>query len=265
MKKWFEKICIGLIFFLSALLLMFFGIRTAGKTIAFARAERIEVINNLVDGISEGASLTSQGKKMQTVVYEYLKAFLRAVAGFEFVPRNDFSILTHIINSLPQQTQVLSFVYHGRDLTISTVQPLPEQVEQMVQSLEKKLKIPQEYEKVVYSYYIDSDQQCVAQITLIARKYDETNFLEELQKELLRPHRTEKRIRKKRKRMEQKKIDRISQLSRLSRERELTEEEKQEQQLLRREYVDSMKNNLRATLQNVVIQHPDGSRTKLKK
>ena len=58
--------------------------------------------------------------------------------------------------------------------------------------------------------------------------------------------------------MEQKKIDRISQLSRLSRERELTEEEKQE-------YVDSMKNNLRATLQNVVIQHPDGSRTKLKK
>ena len=41
--------------------------------------------------------------------------------------------------------------------------------------------------------------------------------------------------------MEQKKIDRISQLSRLSRERELTEEEKQEQQLLRREYVDSMK------------------------
>ncbi len=117
---------------------MFFGIRTAGKTIAFARAERIEVINNLVDGISEGANLTSQGKKMQTVVYEYLKAFLRAVAGFEFVPRNDFSVLTHIINSLPQPTQVLSFVYHGRDLTISTIQPSPEQVEQMVQSLEKK-------------------------------------------------------------------------------------------------------------------------------
>ena len=43
------------------------------------------------------------------------------------------------------------------------------------------------------------------------------------------------------------------------------QEEKQEQQLLRREYVDSMKNNLRATLQNVVIKHPDGSRTKLKK
>ena len=175
----------GLIFFLSALLLMFFGIRAAGKTISFARAERIEVINNLVDGISEGASLTSQGKKMQTVVYEYLKAFLRAVAGFEFVPRNDFSILTHIINALPQQTQVLSFVYHGRDLTISTIQPSPEQVGQMVQSLEKKLKIPEEYEKVVYSYYIDSDQQCVAQITLIARRYDETNFLEELQKEPL--------------------------------------------------------------------------------
>ena len=140
MKKWFEAICIRTpSFFFPPFCLMFFGIRTAGKTIAFARAERIEVINNLVDGISEGANLTSQGKKMQTVVYEYLKAFLRAVAGFEFVPRNDFSRLTHlIIKSSPQQTQVLSFVYHGRDLTISTVQPLPEQVEQMVQSLEKK-------------------------------------------------------------------------------------------------------------------------------
>ena len=110
-----------------------------------------------MDGISEGASLTSQGKKMQTVVYEYLKAFLRAVAGFEFVPRNDFSILTHIINSLPQQTQVLSFVYHGRDLTISTVQPLPEQVEQMVQSLEKSKIIPRSTKKRwCASYYIDS-------------------------------------------------------------------------------------------------------------
>ena len=90
------------------------------------------------------------------------------------------------------------------------------------------------------------DQQCGTD-ALIARKQDETNFLEELQRSfspsLKSAHRTRKENQK-RKRMEQKKIDRISQLSRLSRERELTEEEKQEQQLLRREYVDSMKNNL---------------------
>ena len=51
---------------------------------------------------------------------------------------------------------------------------------------------------MVYSYYIDSDQRCVAQITLIARKYDETNFLEELQRSFSpsRPHRTEKRNQK---------------------------------------------------------------------
>ncbi len=124
MKKWFEKICIGLIFFLSALLLMFFGIRTAARPSPLHGRSASRSSTIWWTASAEGASLTSQGKKMQTVVYEYLKAFLRAVAGFEFVPRNDFSILTHIINSLPQQTQVLSFVYHGRDLTISTVQPL---------------------------------------------------------------------------------------------------------------------------------------------
>lgn len=63
--------------------------------------------------------------------------------------------------------------------------------------------------------------------------------------------------------MEQAKINRISELSRFSRERELTEQEKQEQQALRREYIDSMKENLRATLHNTVIVHPDGRKEKV--
>ena len=63
--------------------------------------------------------------------------------------------------------------------------------------------------------------------------------------------------------MEQAKINRISELSRFSRERELTEQEKQEQQALRREYIDSMKENLRATLHNTVIVHPDGRKDKV--
>ena len=63
--------------------------------------------------------------------------------------------------------------------------------------------------------------------------------------------------------MEQAKIHRISAPSRLSRERELTEQEKQEQQALRREYIDRMKASLRATLHNTVIVHPDGSEEKV--
>ena len=165
----FERICVQLIFLLSAFLILFLGIRAAGSTIDFAQSERIEIINNLVE----------------TVVYRYLEAFVRAVAGFEFVPRNDFTVLTQIINSLPDQTQVLSFVYHGRDLTIRTAQPSPAQVMEMAERLEENLRIPEEFENVVYSYYIDEDQQCIAQITLVARRYDETNLVEELQKEFL--------------------------------------------------------------------------------
>lgn len=49
-------------------------------------------------------------------------------------------------------------------------------------------------------------------------------------------------------------IDRINQLARKSKTPEgLTEEEKAEQQKLRREYIDAFKTNLRATLDNVEI------------
>lgn len=63
--------------------------------------------------------------------------------------------------------------------------------------------------------------------------------------------------------MEKAKLDRIGELSRKSRVQPLTEEEKAEQQALRQEYLDSMKGNLRATLQNTVIVRPDGTREKL--
>ena len=147
----FERICVQLIFLLSAFLILFLGIRAAGSTIDFAQSERIEIINNLVEGLSEGDRIANQSKKLQTVVYRYLEAFVRAVAGFEFVPRNDFTVLTQIINSLPDQTQVLSFVYHGRDLTIRTAQPSPSQVMEMAERLEENLRIPEEFENVVLS------------------------------------------------------------------------------------------------------------------
>ena len=61
------------------------------------------------------------------------------------------------------------------------------------------------------------------------------------------------------------KIKRINELYHLSQERALTEEEKAEQASLRRDYIDSVKNNLKAQLDNIEIQEKDGTITKLKK
>lgn len=65
--------------------------------------------------------------------------------------------------------------------------------------------------------------------------------------------------------MEQKKIDRINELARLAKERELTEEEQAERQMLRREYIDSYKRSLEMQLQNTTIMYPDGSKKKVTK
>lgn len=59
--------------------------------------------------------------------------------------------------------------------------------------------------------------------------------------------------------MTQEKIDRINELARKSRGEGLTEEEKKEQQLLRAEYIKSFRQNLVSTLENTVIQRPDGT------
>ena len=64
--------------------------------------------------------------------------------------------------------------------------------------------------------------------------------------------------------MEQSKIDRISQLTRIARQRELTEEEQQERQALRREYIDSVKQSLAGQLDNTVVVDPQGNRRPLK-
>ena len=63
--------------------------------------------------------------------------------------------------------------------------------------------------------------------------------------------------------MEQKKIERISELFRKSRAEGLTEEEKLEQQALRQEYIQSMRQSLRATLDHSVIVRPDGTKEKV--
>ena len=64
----------------------------------------------------------------------------------------------------------------------------------------------------------------------------------------------------------QKEIDRINELARKAKTEEgLTPDETVERDALRRQYIDSVKASLIGNLDNTVIQHPDGSRTPLKK
>ena len=63
--------------------------------------------------------------------------------------------------------------------------------------------------------------------------------------------------------MDEKKIKRINELYHKSRAEGLTDEEKKEQQLLRQEYIASVRENLRGQLNNISIQEKDGSITDL--
>lgn len=66
--------------------------------------------------------------------------------------------------------------------------------------------------------------------------------------------------------MEQEKIDRINVLARKAKTPEgLTPEEKEEQAVLRREYVEAYRRSLTAQLDNTYIQYPDGTRKKLER
>ena len=58
--------------------------------------------------------------------------------------------------------------------------------------------------------------------------------------------------------MKQKKIERINALYRKSKAEGLTEEEKKEQDLLRKEYIASVKSNLRSQLNNIDVINEQG-------
>lgn len=63
--------------------------------------------------------------------------------------------------------------------------------------------------------------------------------------------------------MDDKKIARINELYHKSKAEGLTEDELKEQQILRREYIDSFKRSLRGQLNNISIKEKDGSITDL--
>lgn len=63
--------------------------------------------------------------------------------------------------------------------------------------------------------------------------------------------------------MDEKKIARINELYHKSKAEGLTTTEQKEQQILRREYIDSFKRNLRSQLNNISIKEADGTITDL--
>ena len=65
--------------------------------------------------------------------------------------------------------------------------------------------------------------------------------------------------------MESSRIDRINALYHKSQYVGLTEEEKAEQETLRREYIEAVRRNLRGTLNSISIKEKDGSITDLGK
>ena len=64
--------------------------------------------------------------------------------------------------------------------------------------------------------------------------------------------------------MDQKKISRINELAKKAKAEALNEAEKAEQQALRKEYIDAFRSNLKAKLDNMEIEYPDGSVRRLK-
>lgn len=65
--------------------------------------------------------------------------------------------------------------------------------------------------------------------------------------------------------MKQEKIDRINELAHKSKNFGLTDAEKEEQAVLRREYIDSFKASLVSQLENTYIVDEKGSRKKVQK
>ena len=63
--------------------------------------------------------------------------------------------------------------------------------------------------------------------------------------------------------MDEKKIARINEQYHKSKAEGLTEKEKKEQQILRREYIEAFKMSLRGQLNNISIQEKDGTITNL--
>ena len=60
--------------------------------------------------------------------------------------------------------------------------------------------------------------------------------------------------------MDKQSIDRINVLARLAKQRELTPEEQEERHELRVKYLAAFRSQMKAQLDNTVVEYPDGSK-----
>lgn len=65
--------------------------------------------------------------------------------------------------------------------------------------------------------------------------------------------------------MENSKLNRINELARLAKERELSQEELDERDMLRKEYIAEWRRGAEQVLENTYIITPDGKKRKLQK
>ena len=65
--------------------------------------------------------------------------------------------------------------------------------------------------------------------------------------------------------MTKEQIERINELAKKKRTVGLTEQEAEEQQILRRQYLDEFRQSMQMTLDHTYIQNPDGTKEKLQK
>lgn len=59
--------------------------------------------------------------------------------------------------------------------------------------------------------------------------------------------------------MDEQKIKRINELARKSKAEGLSDEEKKEQKILRQEYIDAVRRNLKSQLDNIDVEQKDGT------
>lgn len=64
--------------------------------------------------------------------------------------------------------------------------------------------------------------------------------------------------------MEKRNLERISALTQLAKQRALTPQEQAEREKLRQDYLKAFRSQMRAQLDNTLVQYPDGSRTSLR-
>lgn len=184
MRQRFEQICIHLCFLLGTILLFQLGIQTAGAIIRFGEARKVQIINHVVEQLSVGVD-KEKIQQTRDISIQYAGAYLRAIASFQFVPRNDMDTLTTVIGATPRQTTIKRFEYEGRDLLIYTDQPQEEQVEEMVAGLEES----ELFVNIVYELSKSEEGRIEGEIRCIAHQYEPITLWEGL-KEFLQTIRT---------------------------------------------------------------------------